>query len=727
MKRKPLSALTAVIIAAAMLTSSMPLTSSALQASADSPVPVSVTIDTYGDFEYRALSNTDTATISKYNGIDTEVEIPAEINGRRVTEISDSAFKDCDVENVIIPESVTDISVYAFEDTPWYESAGDTLIVGDHVLIKYDTDETEITIPKTVKKIAKGLFSDRTSITKVTIPDSVQIIGERTFSGCTSLVGVTIPDSVQTIGESAFSGCTSLAEIVIPNSVTEIVFQAFSGCTSLTDITIPSSVTDISAEVFSGCTSLKNVTIPEGVTSIGSFAFSGCTSLTDTTIPESVASIGESAFRGLDSLVLNVYKGSYALQYAKDNHLKYVILNASNDGATDISYFDYSLQYDGTVEIEKYLGSVANVVIPSEIEGAPVTSIWDAAFADCTSLESVVIPDSVTYLANNAFSGCTSLKDVTVPDLGGELNVYTFNGCTAIENMYIKENSEYYSSVDGIIYNKDQTKLIYCPPTKQSAVILDSVKEIDGCAFSSCSLIKSIILPEGVTSIGWYAFSDCTSLESINFPDTLTSIDEGAFSGCISIVGDITLNTMETISTHAFSGCTSLESVTMDGSVSNIGYGAFSDCTSLQSVTIGSSVQSIEYAVFFGCKSLKSVTILNPEASIDNDAFAALIWYDDLTIRGYSGSTAEEFASYKVFPFESLGEAPAPKPDGAFGDIDGDGQVTSSDALAVLRMSVGLDEYDDDTLKIADVDGDGSVTSADALILLRVSVGLKDD
>ena len=154
----------------------------------------------------------------------------------------------------------------------------------------------------------------------------VTSIGNFAFSRCSSLKSVTIPSSVKSIGSSAFFNCTSLTSVMIPDSVTSIGNSAFSRCSSLTSVTIPDTVTSIRNYAFENCSSLTSVTIPDTVTSIRNYAFKNCSSLTSVTIPDSVKSIGSYAFKGCsNNLVIKVPKNSYALQYCKDNNLKYEI------------------------------------------------------------------------------------------------------------------------------------------------------------------------------------------------------------------------------------------------------------------------------------------------------------------------------------------------------------------------------------------------------------------
>ncbi len=472
------------------------------------------------------------------------------------------------------------------------------------------------------------------SATDLTIPSAIDgytvtSIGSWTFEDCTSLESITIPDSVTSIGDYAFYECTKLTSInvdadneyyssdngvlfnkdktelikypegktdtsyVIPDSVTSIGYEAFYKCTSLTSVTIPDSVTSIGYCAFLDCTSLESVTIGDGVTSIGYMAFRGCTSLKSVTIPDSLTSIGDYAFLDCTSL--------------------------------------------------------ESVTIPDS-----VTSIGSWAFENCTSLASITFPDSVTSIGNGTFSGCTSLTSVTIPDSVTSIGYSAFENCTSLESINVDADNKYYSSDNGVLFNKDKTELIQYPAGKTdtsyvipnsvtsigsktfygctsltSVTIPDSVTSIGNYAFEYCSKLASVTIPDSVTSIGYWAFYNCTSLESVTIPDSVTSIEWGAFYGCTSLTSVTIPDSVTSIGDEAFHGCTSLTSVTIPDSVTSIGYMAFCNCTSLTSVTIPDSVTSIDSLAFEYCTSLESVTIPDSVTSIGYEAFYNTAYYNN--------------------------------------------------------------------------------------------------
>ena len=222
-------------------------------------------------------------------------------------------------------------------------------------------------------------------------------------------------------------------------------------------------------ETASGALAIPSIYEGKPVTSIGDWAFYGCTKLTSVTIPDSVTGIGYAAFSKCGSLK-SIDVGEGNTEYS------------SEDGVL----FDKNK----TVLIHFPAGKGGHYTIPDG-----VTSIGDHAFIKCISLTSVTIPDSVTSIGDGAFSHCISL--------------------TSIEAG--QGNTEY-SSEDGVLFDKNKTRLIQFPAGKSGHyTIPQSVTTIGNEAFSWCTSLTSVAIPESVTSIGNEAFSYCSSLTSIIF------------------------------------------------------------------------------------------------------------------------------------------------------------------------------------------------------------------
>ena len=365
------------------------------------------------------------------------------------------------------------------------------------------------------------------------------------------------------------------------------------------------------AEVTKNPNKSASVAIPEkvkyeeteySVTSIGDNAFYWCSDLTSITIPNSVTSIGGSAFYECWRLTSITIPNSVTS-----------IGDCAFYGCSDLST------------------TISN----------SVTSIGDHAFAGCSKL-STTIPNSVTSIGDGAFASCWRLTSITIP-----------NSVTSIGRDAFTYTGWYSKQSDGLLY-LDNWILGYKGYSQTGEIkIAENTKGIADGAFSSCSGLTSITIPNSVTSIGVGAFS-CSGLTSIKvesgntkydsrdncnaiietasntllagcqnttIPNSVTSIGDCAFSSCSGLTSIIIPNSVTSIGGYAFTGCSGLTSITIPNSVTSIGNKAFSNCSGLTSVTIGNSVTSIGQEAFWGCSGLTSITIPNSVTSIGSGAF----------------------------------------------------------------------------------------------------------
>jgi len=196
----------------------------------------------------------------------------------------------------------------------------------------------------------------------------------------------------------------------------------------------------------------------------------------------------------------------------------------------------------------------------------------------------VTIPNSVTSIGISAFYNCSGLTSVTIGNSVTSIGNSAFSNCSGLISIIVDESNPSFSSIEGILYNNDATTLIYCPITKKTVTIPNSVTSIDYSAFYGCSGLTSVTIPNSVTSIGERAFSGCSGLTSVTIGNSVTSIGYYAFSGCYGLTSVTIPNSVTTIVQSAFSNCRGLTSVTIGNSVTSIGKYAFSGCSKLTSI-----------------------------------------------------------------------------------------------------------------------------------------------
>ncbi len=398
-----------------------------------------------------------------------------------------------------------------------------------------------------------------------------------------------------------------------------------------TSISSPSGSVKIPSAIYSGSRKYD-------VTRIGSAAFSGCTGLTSITIPNSITSIGDSAFR-------------------------------SCSGLTSITVDEGNTKYHSSgnciieTDSKTLIAGCKTSVIPDD---GSVTSIGSYAFRYCRGLTSITIGNSVTSIGSYAFSDCSGLTSITVDE----------------------GNTKYHCSGNCIIETESKTLIAGC----KTSVIPDdgSVTSIGSYAFSGCSGLTSITIPNSVTSISEGTFWYCSGLTSITVDEgntkyhssgnclietdsktliagcktsdipndgTVTSIGSSAFLGCSGLTSITIPSFVTSIGYQAFDGCSGLTSITIPNSVTSIGFSAFSGCRGLTSITIGNSVTSIGDYAFLGCSGLTSITIPNSVTSIGKQAFSSCSKLTSVTFNNTTGwqvSTSSSFTSVTEIDFSDL-------------------------------------------------------------------------
>jgi uncharacterized protein YjdB len=333
-----------------------------------------------------SVSDNDEITITGYSGTATEVDIPSEIDGKKVISIGEDAFRE--------------------------------FSIGDEE------------------------FRDFSGLTSIKIPDSVTTIGNNAFRGCSSLTDIKIPDSVTSIGFYAFRGCIGLTGISIPKSVTSIDGSAFEDCSGLENITVEygnttydsrnncNAIIEISSNtLIIGC---KNTIIPDDVTAIGALSFSGCSGLINITIPNSVTSIGHDAFLGCTGLmVLSIPKSVTSIDYS-------TFVDCS--GLNSIIVEDGNTAYDSRNNCNAIIETSTDLLIigcKNTIIPKGVTGVCSYAFRNCSGLTSISIPEGVTGIGFGAFENCSGLISVSIPSSVEAIGSRAFKGCSSLTGVSI--------------------------------------------------------------------------------------------------------------------------------------------------------------------------------------------------------------------------------------------------------------------------------------------------
>ncbi|MBR5540289.1 MAG: leucine-rich repeat domain-containing protein [Clostridia bacterium] len=250
--------------------------------------------------------------------------------------------------------------------------------------------------------------------------------------------------------------------------------------------------------------------------------------------------------------------------------------------------FTYNVVDEQIILIGAQENISGQVVIPGSIEGYPVTSIADSTFDGCSQMVSVKIPSQVSIIGEAAFEGCTGLTE-----------------------FIVEATNKAYCARDGVLFNKDRTKLVGYPPCK------------DATAFA---------VPDGVTSVDPMAFSGATKLESVTIADGVEKLGDKAFYECVALKRIVFGIGLKEIGEETFAACKALEAVTIPNSVTSVGYGAFSGCSKLADVTIGSGLTSIDVRMFLDCVSLKNVSIPATVTTVAGSAFSRCTNLESITI-----------------------------------------------------------------------------------------------
>ena len=445
----------------------------------------------YGDYKHDGVTyilHEEYAAVSHYTGNAESIKILSEIEGLPVTKINDNVFSGCNsLTSMTIPDSVTTIGSGIFRGCTYLKS---------------------VILSESIDEIDSNMFSDCTSLTNIVIPESVKIIGENAFKNCSSLESAVISENVFLIKSGAFQNCSSLKYVNLPDGITDIAACTFSGCTALNEIDIPESVEYIYKYAFSG-SGLVSVELPENLIMVYEYAFSDCFNLTELILPENMKELNY-------KVILNVPDGVLELPDDLDIVIYGGAFNHSSDDDDDIVLPDYitSMYCDS---FEGY----TSITIGSKLRNFNVPEL-DANSVFDISLKEIHISEDNPYLCCE--NGVIYNKDKTeiiyvIPGYKFENGIMTIPATVkklpcaivnySIANFEVEEGNTEFSTVDGVLFDAENKKLIAYPHGKNDTIYL---------------------IPPETETIGKGSFYKAASqLKVINIPVTVKTIEQGAF------------------------------------------------------------------------------------------------------------------------------------------------------------------------------------------------------
>lgn len=487
-----------------------------------------------------------------------------------VTSIGKQAFANCNnITSVNLPNSINHIGAYAFESTQLYYDdsnwSNGVLYIDNCLIIANEEVSGDYAITEGTRIIADNAFSSHIEndlLTGIILPNSVIHIGKGAFNS-RNITKVIIGSGTQSIGEDAFSWCENLSEINIAATTPPV----------------------IAANTFQYISTDLQITVPEGSESLY---------------------LADPNWKRLFDIASGVVEGICGENLTWVLNMKDSTLTISGYGDMD----NYNIWSDDNyvpMPWEEFRPNIKTVILPDGI-----TSVGDFAFvSDYEVLTTVNLPEGIRRIGKYAFAG-NALTSVSIPASVELIDTAAFYYCTELTAVHVNSSNHHYCSEDGVLFNKDKSKLIIYPAKKQNSyyALPSSVKVIELGAFMECHALTEVILPAGLITINSYAFNYCTGISEINIPNSINYIGEDVFyetalyndesnwtDGCLywdnCLIGtdyNISSNYVIASGTRLIAGGTfntsELREITIPVTVISIGENAFNRCNSLKEITV---------------------------------------------------------------------------------------------------------------------------------------------
>ena len=356
---------------------------------------------------------------------------------------------------------------------------------------------------------------------------------------------------------------------------------------------------------------IKTVVIGENVTALAKYAFSNCTA------------IEEIQYNAIS--MTNYANGNYIFRNAGSaTEGIQVIIGEKVTRIPNYLFCPYS-----------YGSESPNIKSVTFAEGSVCTGIGSYAFARCTALQDLELPESLTGISDHAFYYCNGLTEVTIPESVTTIGNDAFYQCTGLTGVYISNLDAWCAISFGA---PGSNPLYHAANLYLNGELVTEVEfpagttAINQVVFYNCTNLTKAVLPDGVAVIGADAFMNCVNLQSINLPDSITEICAEAFGNCSSLTEIVLPQNLTAIYPYAFALCTGLTDIEIPDAVQAIGTGAFGGCTGLKEIAIPAATTYIEPAaiIMSGVETL-TVDAGNPVYYAED---SVLFRHDDGTFYG---------------------------------------------------------------------------------------------